>query len=370
MNKRQGGESLMGLGGGLVSAESQKNLTIAEDLCRKKKPEQALPYLLKAMEDPNNLDADVQLSFLQPNYDMSMEVLEAAEKKGRAKLKRVLGPRAFDDNGDRVGTFWTLIETRPYMRVLQAMVRIAFEKGDYNKSANTMIEMLRLSPGDNMGQRQWLGSVLLQAGRHKEALSFAQEWLQLKVRRTDDPPLRGGCTFNAPSSDPIPQADYQRLLDHCDGELLYTAALAAFKVWGADSQLARQYLRLGAKNNPAILMRILGRVSRPSGLNNLPRSPNGPEYAHDYCWLTQNLWEEPDVWAWADGDQAKSYILRTCSRGACSRREEQVCEFKRCHACKLAWYCSTECQKGDWRAHKPDCKQHQEVKAMTRAMMY
>ena len=34
------------------------------------------------MEDPNNLDADIQFCFLQPNLDMSMQVLEIAEQKG------------------------------------------------------------------------------------------------------------------------------------------------------------------------------------------------------------------------------------------------------------------------------------------------
>lgn len=54
---------------------------------------------------------------------------------GRAALLKLLGPRTFDDDGGQVGNFWTMIETRPYMRVLQAMVRIAFQKDDYNKSA-------------------------------------------------------------------------------------------------------------------------------------------------------------------------------------------------------------------------------------------
>ncbi|KAH9938435.1 uncharacterized protein B0H18DRAFT_967157 [Fomitopsis serialis] len=371
MNKRQGGERIMGLGGGLVSQESQRNLKIAEDLCQKRKPKQALPYLVKAMEDPNNLDADVQFSFLQPNLNMSIKVLEDAERKGRATLQSIFGPRVFDDDsdGDEVGRFWTLIETRPYMRVLQAIVRIAFEKGDYNKSANTMIEMLRLCPGDNMGQRQWLGSVLLQAGRNKEALSFAQAWLQPRIRETGEAPPRGGCAFKAPSPDPIPQAEFEKMSDYCDGDLLYTGALAAFKIWGSESLLARQYLRLGAKNNFSILMRILGKVTRPHALNNLPRTPNGPEQAHDYLWLTQNLWEKPDVWAWADGDEAKAYVRKTCSRAGCEQREERSVQFKRCSACKRVSYCSPQCQKSDWKAHKPACKDYLETKEMTRAMM-
>ncbi|EPT02866.1 hypothetical protein FOMPIDRAFT_1029164 [Fomitopsis schrenkii] len=370
MNKRVGAESLTGIGGGMVSKESQRNLTIAEDLCRKRKPLDAIPYLLKAMEDPNNLDADIQYCFLQPNLDMSIQVLEDAERKGRAALLKLLGPRTFDDDGGQVGNFWTMIETRPYMRVLQAMVRIAFQKDDYNKSANTMIEMLRLCPGDNMGQRSWLGSVLLQAGRHKDALSFAQAWLQPEVRRTGAPPPRGGCAFTDPSPHPISRAEYAKMSEYCRAELLYTGALAAFKLWGGDSLLARQYLRLGARNNPSILMRLLGKVTRPANLNNLPRGLGGTEEAHDHCWLTQNLWEAQDVWAWADGDEAKGYVLKPCSRQGCTRHEGKVREFKQCSGCKQPVYCSPECQNDDWRKHKPACKAHKEQMEIRRAMAF
>lgn len=58
------------------------SLDKAEDLCRKKKPEKAIPFLMKALEDPNNLDAAVQLAFVMPNMDMSLNVLEDTEKKG------------------------------------------------------------------------------------------------------------------------------------------------------------------------------------------------------------------------------------------------------------------------------------------------
>ena len=54
---------------------------------------------------------------------------------GRAQLRQILGPTCFDDDDENVGEFWAIIETRPYMRVLQAIVRLAFENKDYNKSA-------------------------------------------------------------------------------------------------------------------------------------------------------------------------------------------------------------------------------------------
>ena len=44
-----------------------------------------------------------------------------------------------------------------------------------------------------MGQRDWLGSVLLKAGRTADALSFAQAWIYLP--KDDNWPPRGGCAF-------------------------------------------------------------------------------------------------------------------------------------------------------------------------------
>jgi len=52
------------------------SLEKAEDLCRKKKPKLAVPYLLKAIQDDNNLDA-----FLL-HVEGALEALEAAELRG------------------------------------------------------------------------------------------------------------------------------------------------------------------------------------------------------------------------------------------------------------------------------------------------
>ena len=54
---------------------------------------------------------------------------------GQAALKRKLGADVFNDNSKYAGKFWGLLETRPYMRTLQAMVRIAFTNKQYTKSA-------------------------------------------------------------------------------------------------------------------------------------------------------------------------------------------------------------------------------------------
>lgn len=41
---------------------------------------------------------------------------ETAERLGKERLLEVLGPKAFDDDGPHVGSFWSILETRPYMR--------------------------------------------------------------------------------------------------------------------------------------------------------------------------------------------------------------------------------------------------------------
>lgn len=54
---------------------------------------------------------------------------------GRTCLKKKFGSDVFEDGSKYAGHFWDFVESRPYMRGLQAMVRIAFEAKQYRKSA-------------------------------------------------------------------------------------------------------------------------------------------------------------------------------------------------------------------------------------------
>jgi len=47
-----------------------------------------------------------------------------------------------------------------------------------------------------------------------------------------------------------------------------------------------------------------------------------------------------------------------CSNATCNKLEEKRGDFKRCGACKNAFYCSKECQNEDWQNHKKNCSKN------------
>ncbi|KAJ7105501.1 hypothetical protein C8R43DRAFT_1046632 [Mycena crocata] len=354
VHKRFGAEGVHGLGGGMVSAASQKK---AEDLCRKGRPNDAVPFLLEAIKDKNNLDAFIQMAFLSPTKTEAVENLEMTKSIGRGVMERRLGPDAFSDGGPHVGNFGTILDTRPYMRVLQALVRMYFETEKYTKSVETILEMMRLCPGDYMNQRSWLGSLLLRVGRYADALFFEQVWIDV-TEGDGTPPPRGGTVFQAPHHQLFSAEREKRLSDPLWSPAvhLHNAALASFHLWGATPQ-AEQYLRIAARANPHILVKILGRRSVPDGLNMHSRGVNGPEEAQDYRWLTQDLWTEnrADI-------TVNSELLKLCAQPQCTAAETKPTEFKQCAACHQVTYCGPTCQRADWKRHKTECRQHTEIK--------
>ncbi|KAJ7153101.1 hypothetical protein C8R43DRAFT_1002904 [Mycena crocata] len=361
MNKRFGAEAKFGIGGGgIVSEESEQNLRIAEDLCLRGKPNDAAPYLLKALEDMNNFDADIQMAYLSPDLDFSIEVLEFAEARARSLLMQRLGPNCFHDEGPCVGRFYEIILTRPYMRVLQALGRMCFETKQYEKGANTLIEMLRLCPGDNLGQRFWLGPFLIRSGRVADALSFCQTWLNGTVG--GGTLVKGGTAFQAPSRALLTAEDEAKYVKYAACDLVHTAALAAFKLWGRCPQAA-QFLRIAVRTNPNILVKVIGRRSWPTEGVMTSRARNGPEDAHDYLWMAQDLWMESEVWDWVNEDPTvEAEVLKCCSRPECTAEETFATEFKRCSACRQVMYCGPTCQKADWKRHKSECLKEMEHK--------
>jgi hypothetical protein len=47
--------------------------------------------------------------------------------------------------------------------------------------------------------------------------------------------------------------------------------------------------------------------------------------------------------------------LHSCAN--CSKVETAIAQYKRCPQCMKTFYCSKDCQKADWKAHKKACPQ-------------
>lgn len=55
-----------------------------------------------------------------------------------------------------------------------------------------------------------------------------------------------------------------------------------------------------------------------------------------------------------EGQQTSSSVPSNCSN--CSKPQAELPEpLKRCAKCQTALYCSRECQKANWKSHKPTC---------------
>ena len=53
---------------------------------------------------------------------------------------------------------------------------------------------------------------------------------------------------------------------------------------------------------------------------------------------------------------------KECENPECEKVESQPRQFSACSRCKGAVYCCKECQLGDWKRHKKDCKSGEAAK--------
>jgi len=92
-------------------------------------------------------------------------------QKGVEAGKRALGEEFFQNN---IGEFWSILESRPYMRALFGLALDLWTKNREERAIEMMYELLRLDKMDHQGVRHVLGPVLIAAGRYQEARSFLQ----------------------------------------------------------------------------------------------------------------------------------------------------------------------------------------------------
>lgn len=145
-------------------------------------------------------------------------------EEGVAASERALGREAFKRD---VGSFWGLLETRPYMRARLGLAHALWSAARRDEAVAHLQDMLRLNPNDNQGVRYIVAAFLLFLDR-------------------DD--------------------DLSRLLDQYDEDSAtwaYTRALLAFRRHG-DTIDTRRLLKAARKANKYVPPYITGRKFPPA----------------------------------------------------------------------------------------------------------
>lgn len=148
-------------------------------------------------------------------------------RKGLQAGERAIGELTFEND---VGSFWGILETRPYMPARAGWAQSLWECGQHNNALAHWRDMLRLNPNDNQGIRYVLAARLLELGRDHELGALLTE-------HEDD-----GRTY-----------------------MLWTRALFAFRTQG-DNAKSRRALAEALKNNPHVPPYLLGQKQLPREL--------------------------------------------------------------------------------------------------------
>ncbi len=125
-------------------------LELAEEAMNEKT---ALRCVKKAVAlEPDNLDAKRMLITLKPMNDVErFQSLETLVQEGKVLMEK----QGFADE-ESIGHYWGILETRPYMRLLDNYVLVLIESGMFGRAAAQCEEMLRLCETDNLGKRYTL----------------------------------------------------------------------------------------------------------------------------------------------------------------------------------------------------------------------
>jgi tetratricopeptide (TPR) repeat protein len=136
-------------------------LSAAEDATH---PLEMLPSLLRAVRlDPACLDARMLLATIAGGpSDELIEEFQQILVTGETDL----GQTFFQEN---CGSFWMLIETRPYMRARARLAELLQDAGRIDEAISHFEAMLQLNPNDNQGVRYTLMCCYLQTGKLEAA---------------------------------------------------------------------------------------------------------------------------------------------------------------------------------------------------------
>lgn len=138
------------LPGGLTEETAETSYDFMELSENSLNPKDTLRYAKKALAlDPDNLDAASCIACMTASSDEKLtdkykKLIDEADEKYKA-----MG--WFDE--DSMGNFWLMVETRPYMRLLEEYAALLSECGKMRLAAAVYEKMLKLCTNDNLGAR-------------------------------------------------------------------------------------------------------------------------------------------------------------------------------------------------------------------------
>lgn len=94
-------------------------------------------------------------------------------RKGVEAGERALGRETFARDA---GHFWSVLETRPYMRARWALAECSWRLGERAQAVEHAHELLRLNPNDNQGVRHTLLAWLVELDRDRDAAALLAEY--------------------------------------------------------------------------------------------------------------------------------------------------------------------------------------------------
>ena len=146
-------------------------LELAEEAATKAKAEK---YIKKALElEPDNMDAvSASLDLIEDNDTWEYyQRLSEAVKNGTAFMEK---EGLMDEKN--IGKFWGILETRPYMRLLNRYAAFMAEAGMMTLAAREYEQMIRLSENDNLGVRYSLMHIYAFMEQEEPALALHKKY--------------------------------------------------------------------------------------------------------------------------------------------------------------------------------------------------
>lgn len=134
---------------------------------------------LKTLEkDPKDYEARNYLTSIESNVEKKLKLYEET----LSFLKEDLEIENILNNEDYLGHFWTIPETRPYLRTKYLYILTLIEMKKYADAINECEELLKLSNSDNLGIRYVLANLYCLEDMGEKLFSLYNKYQERTIR--------------------------------------------------------------------------------------------------------------------------------------------------------------------------------------------